>query len=181
MKVLPMQQPWASLVMRGVKTTETRDRHTNHRGPIAVLATQTHVHYDAAPAAWDALAVSLDVALVDLLADCERGTAQRLQPPRGKVIGVVSIVDSVRAADVGWDASADLAEKGWLRNPPFVRLHPDQRPFGGFGPGRRVWLLDEPHELTQPIICRGMPGIFDAPPDVAAEIALQLAQVTSRG
>lgn len=165
MKVLPMMQPWASLVVRRVKTTETRDRHTNHRGTTLVLATRTVALYEVAPDAWDALAESVGAS-----------DAQHIDPadvPRGKIIGGMQIVDSVRAMDLGWDSSPDVAENGWVRHDGLVRVHPGQRSFGDFSLSRRAWLLSAPVQFDQPIICRGMPGMFDAPPAVEAEAVVQ--------
>lgn len=40
MKALSVQQPWASLIARGVKTIETRTWATRYRGPVLILASK---------------------------------------------------------------------------------------------------------------------------------------------
>jgi hypothetical protein len=41
MKALNVDQPWAELIIRGRKTIELRKRRTQHRGLVAIRATQT--------------------------------------------------------------------------------------------------------------------------------------------
>lgn len=166
MKVLPMQQPWASLVVDGVKVTETRDRHTSVRGRALILATRTIVSYDDARAAWDRLAVwrGLSIAEAPSLVQTET---------RGGIIGGVEIVDSVRAVDLVTAAQVN----GWAKwsQGGGMAVGAEQIPLGTFGPGRRVWLLRNASRFGTLIECRGMPGWFDAPADVDAAAARQWA------
>jgi hypothetical protein len=38
MKALSIHQPWASLIVHGIKTVENRKWRTNHRGPLLIHA-----------------------------------------------------------------------------------------------------------------------------------------------
>lgn len=169
MKVLPMMQPWASLVVEGPKVTETRDKHTNVRGPILVLATQTIVPYEDARYAWDFLAGwrGLQADEAPTLVQTER---------RGRVIGGVHVVDSVRAQDCN-----GVPMTGWARRGMRVDVGESQVKLGDYGPGRRVWLLEGAVTFDQPIVARGMPGWFDAPPDIERESLVQWSAVLTRG
>src|SRR5690242_15323693 len=104
MKVLPMMEPWASLVVLGAKTTETRDKHTSVRGTVAVLATKTVVPYTDAHEAWSRLADLLELPVSSLVSNGEL-------LHRGKIVGTVDIVDSVATRDV---VGAENLE-GWRR------------------------------------------------------------------
>jgi len=41
MKALSIRQPWAELIIRGIKDVENRSWSTNHRGPLAIHAART--------------------------------------------------------------------------------------------------------------------------------------------
>lgn len=40
MKALSVKQPWASMIVRGEKTIETRTWRTNYRGPLLIVASK---------------------------------------------------------------------------------------------------------------------------------------------
>jgi hypothetical protein len=73
---LGIQQPWAELILRGVKTIEVRTRRTRHRGTIYLYAgKRAAIH----PAAQDA---------------ARRGAVLIESLPAGALVGTVEIVDS---------------------------------------------------------------------------------------
>jgi len=41
MKALSIRQPWAELIIRGIKVVENRSWSTEHRGPMAIHAART--------------------------------------------------------------------------------------------------------------------------------------------
>jgi len=41
MKALSIRQPWAELIVRGIKDVENRSWSTEHRGPLAIHAART--------------------------------------------------------------------------------------------------------------------------------------------
>ncbi len=81
---LGVRQPWAELIVRGVKTIEVRTVGTNHRGPIYVYASKKLSDHPAALVA----AREHDIDLDSL--------------PRGLIVGTVEIEESgpIAAADV---------------------------------------------------------------------------------
>jgi hypothetical protein len=117
MRALSVTQPWASLIVLGVKRLETRPWRTVYRGPLLIHAAR------AFPAAARALcrrepfrsllhAAGLDAAAL----------------PLGAVVGGVELLDCVRVED--------------LPEP-----EPDEAALGDFRPGRWVWRLADPRRL----------------------------------
>lgn len=115
---LGIRQPWAELILRGIKTIEVRSSHTRVRGPIYVYSSKKLADI---PAAGKAVAEHrLDVA----------------ELPRGVLVGTIDIIDSreCRPADttaacvprevlkgrVGWH----LANPQRLATPLGVRFLP---------------------------------------------------------
>ncbi len=72
---LAIQQPWAELILRGIKTLEIRSQPTRQRGTILLYASK---RVSALPAA-QAAARRLDLDVESL--------------PRGKVVGTVDLID----------------------------------------------------------------------------------------
>lgn len=76
---LGIQQPWAELILRGIKTIEVRNVPTPPKGPIYLYASR---RVSSLPAAETAIArYGLDIASL----------------PRGQVVGTVHIAESRKA------------------------------------------------------------------------------------
>jgi hypothetical protein len=84
MKAISIRQPWAELILQGRKTIELRTWQTNHRGRIAIHASQT-VGEEAC------IAYDLDPARV----------------VRGALVGTVELVDILPLDERGWEALRD--------------------------------------------------------------------------
>ena len=84
-KALTVRQPWASLIMAGIKDVENRSWSTNHRGLLAIHAGST---LEA-----DGLALH-----GPLLTD-------RAKLPRGAMLGTVTLADVVEGHDSRWALS----------------------------------------------------------------------------
>ena len=102
---LGIRQPWAELILRGIKTLEVRTLPTSIRGPIYLYTSKVLADTPAAQAA--AALHGLDVSAL----------------PRGVLVGTIEIVDCLpcRAADAN-DAclTTDIVagKLGWrLANP----------------------------------------------------------------
>ena len=72
---LAIRQPWAELILRGLKTIEVRTLTTQHRGPISIYSSKTLATHDAALQ-----------AIREHQLDAE-------SLPRGKIVGSVEILD----------------------------------------------------------------------------------------
>lgn len=121
MKVLPMHQPWASLVVLGQKRVETRPKPTPHtmKGRVAVHATKTEE--------------SMGLLKFPIYAKALEGHELQF----GRIIGTVEIVRSVTITE-------EIAR--WQE-----KNRPLEYAFGDYTPGRFGWVLKDPIILEQPI------------------------------
>lgn len=117
---LGIRQPWAELILRGIKTIEIRSSQTQIRGPIYIYASKKLAKTPHA-----------DQAVVEAGIDVE-------ELPRGKLIGTVEIVDSFpvnqkHAAASGVPAEILKGKFGWkLANPQRLQkqIVPVYLPYG---------------------------------------------------
>ena len=76
MKTLTIKQPWASLIMAGVKRVENRTWTTHHRGPLAIHAGK-----------------SVDRDACEFLESVGIDPEPYRDAPRGVILGTVELVD----------------------------------------------------------------------------------------
>lgn len=134
MKCLSLMQPWATLVVLGVKRWETRRWQTDHRGPLAIHASRTFT--EAARQLCQAAPFRATLH--------RAGFKHSADLPRGVILGTVELVDCRPTEEV----RAGLSDA--------------ERAFGDFA-GRWVWLLAGATALAIPRPCCGRLGLFDAP------------------
>ncbi len=96
MFALSVKQPWAALLVAGVKTVEVRRWPTRRRGPILIHASKLP---DSRPEGWSLITTPELAALAEL---------------RGGLIGVCDLADCVRYPN----AEAFAAAVGMHRNAP---------------------------------------------------------------
>lgn len=103
MLALTVLQPWATLIVLGHKTLETRTYSPRHLGRIAIHASSSPRGFDlaenCAPLVKFMNSQSLDIRSL----------------PRGAVIGECEIVKVA-----GFEPSSDLSMHGWLANGGFT-------------------------------------------------------------
>lgn len=117
---LGLRQPWAELILRGIKTIELRSSQTHIRGPIYIYASKTIAKTPHAKAAAEQAGINVD------------------KLPTGVLIGTVEIIDSFPAsakhsAASGIPATLLKGKYGWeLANPRRMKtlLVPDYLPYG---------------------------------------------------
>lgn len=118
---LGIRQPWAELILRGIKTIEVRTLPTKVRGPIYLYTGQ---HFADIPAAQEMV---------------ERHGLNAAALPRSLIVGTVDIIDCRPctpddAEAAGVPSSLLAGKQAWcLANP--VRLEPFQPRFLPYG----VW------------------------------------------
>lgn len=105
MKALSIRQPWASLIVLGIKDIENRTWATRERGTILVHASKgmTRAEHE------DAIEFAVEVIRADPrnAGKAEKTTLRELgfafdDLQRGGIIGQVDIVDCVRASASPW-------------------------------------------------------------------------------
>lgn len=90
---LSIQQPWADLIVSGVKDVENRSRWSRFRGYILVHAPQT-VQHDSVAALKKALGLKGDEAY---------------QPVKGAIIGVVEVAGALPSHKSKWYSPGSVA------------------------------------------------------------------------
>jgi hypothetical protein len=132
MKAISLLQPWASLVVMGMKTIETRSWPTKHRGNILIHASKgkagsifaSHPAFKKYIADFNAL-------------------------PFGAIIGSVNLTAVVAITQMG------------LPDDVMAKMTMEEKAFGDYTSGRFAWLLEEPVMFKEPIPARGMLHVWD--------------------
>lgn len=163
-RYISLRQPWASLLVAGVKRIETRGWATSFRGRIAIHAGKALGQDEVNACYRQPFAASL----------AKLGFNQPADLPRGAVIGWVTITDCLKMTrSLVEDRSAegqDVRRFFALDRDP--RLTVVEREFGAYEPGRYAWITGEERlVLAQPIPMRGLQRIQRLPEDVAARLA----------
>lgn len=150
MKALTLTQPWASLVVLGEKSIETRSWSTKYRGPLAIHAAKKSCPLDLWPlGAEDFIgAAYLPGSL-----------------PEGHVLGTVELV-GVREI-VGRQEWAPILKPGIYDAEEASVLEglkdswQQENAFGDFSPGRYAWILGNPEAWENPVPARGALGLWE--------------------
>lgn len=136
MKALTLTQPWANEMVDGWKTYETRSWRTNYRGLLAIHA-----------------AIGFPVWAREF-AETERALGRvPTRIARGAILGVVNVLDCIRAEEAALDVSAL------------------ERHLGDYSFGRWAWKTELVKKLDAPIACRGALGLWEVPSEIAAILA----------
>jgi len=145
MKVLSIQQPWASLIMAGVKHAETRSWSTLHRGELGI-------HSSASIAGYMRNIYEEDSLFCALLKDI--GVLKWpdiFKLPLGKLLGTVNLINCV---------STTSGDHYWSTV---------ERALGDFSRGRFAWLFDKERTVyAQPIPLRGSLSLWTYNPPTSA-------------
>ncbi len=141
MKALSLLQPWASLVVTGPKTMETRGWSTLHRGLLLIHASQGKAG-----------------SIFASEPPFKKYIANFKHLPFGAIIGSVYLTDIIRA------------EKLNMHDELINRLTMEEKAFGDYSEGRYAWLLENPVQFKQPIPARGMLNLWDLPAHIEKEI-----------
>ncbi|MGE5519226.1 MAG: ASCH domain-containing protein [Candidatus Dadabacteria bacterium] len=132
MKVLSLLQPWATLVVMGLKTIETRSWSTNHRGPLLIHASLGRAG-----------------ALVALESPFDMYINNFDSLPFGAIIGQVNLDDVLRVEQLFFSAEE------------INRLSLEERAFGDYSPGRYAWLLSDAKVFVRPIPIKGSLNLWN--------------------
>jgi ASCH domain-containing protein len=121
MKALTVKQPWASLIISGIKDVENRSIRTNYRGPLAIHVAKARATAYV-PGHWP------DEAYLPGI------TAWTFNSYSGHVIGTVELIDCVQGHESPW-AIAD--QWHWVLASP-VEFDVPRRATGRLG----IWNWD---------------------------------------
>lgn len=148
MKALTVRQPWATLLVAGIKHMETRTRDTKHRG---VLAIHAGMHMPCRIGETIDIGAGFTVERDSTAGLLLRGLRQPYRLPVGAVIGAVELFQTRKTTS---------GEHG-----------PDNRELalGDHSPGRWAWSTASAIR-TDPMPIRGQLGLWNLPDDIAAEV-----------
>ena len=134
MKAISLLQPWASLVVMGIKTIETRNWATKHRGTILIHAGKSK--------AGSIFADDLPI---------KKHIYDFYKLPFGACIGKVEIVDIIPADKL--EVSLDEMDT----------LTYERKAFGEYSDKRYAWILENASMLKTPISMSGMMSVWEVP------------------
>lgn len=131
MKAITLWQPWASLMVLGVKKIETRSWPTRYRGPLAIHAAKRIFIPDS-----DEFRYFMGLYIIDpkIL-------------PLGAMLGICQQVDCIQVPD-----SSSKGVPG---------LTNTERAFGDYTPGRYAWITTGMKAFDSPIPCSGKQGLWN--------------------
>ena len=134
MKAISLLQPWASLVVLGIKTIETRNWKTAYRGSILIHASQGKAGSTFAN----------EPPFKKYIPDYKKLSF-------GAIIGQATITNIFRIERL------EMPEE--LIN----RLTMEEKAFGDYAEGRFAWMLEEAFVFDKPIPARGTLSIWEYP------------------
>ncbi len=134
MKAISLLQPWATLVVMGVKTIETRSWGTKYRGSILIHASMGK----------SGNIFSEELPFKKYIPDFNR-------LPFGAIIGEAIITDVIRIENLN------------MPDALINKLTMEQKAFGDYSEGRYAWLLEDHKQFTNAIPARGTLSVWEYP------------------
>ncbi|MBA2248668.1 MAG: ASCH domain-containing protein [Chitinophagaceae bacterium] len=134
MRAISLLQPWASLVVMGVKTVETRNWGTQYRGDILIHASQGKAGSIFAN----------DPPFKKYIPDFKK-------LPFGAIVGKAIVEDVVPISNMH------------LSDELLNRLTMEEKAFGDYSEGRYAWILKDFQQFDVPVPARGMLSLWEYP------------------
>lgn len=166
-RCLSLWQPWATLLVSGVTSIETRKWKLWHAGPLLIHASR----------AWkkrtSQLASSEDyrpfLTSIGVNFDIKGGARKAWNLPRGAIVGMVNMVGCVPTEHITVGAPGSVFAPMTMSLPSGKRgLHISRREYqlGNFGEGRFAIVCEEQVRFGVPIPYRGSTSVFEVPREV---------------
>ena len=157
MKAITLWQPWASLIVYGFKTYETRSWSTDYRGWLAIHASKKQ----PAHVGW-MLNVKDPAHESALFWECLEacGYYEFKDMPRGVVLGHVQLVNVLQVEDVDV-RYVDSTDRGNRRADDKAIICHRDLVFGDWTPGRFAWELRDPVIFNTPVPSRGSQKLWE--------------------
>jgi activating signal cointegrator 1 len=163
MKVLSLQQPWASLVALQHKWIETRSWRTSHRGWLAIHASKSFPPYNREICYLDCFYEALWQFYGDghdSIAGPMRAGYVEKSLPLGSVVAVAELHDCVRIGARRKTYPA-VRDGHTLDVPIPPHLCTTENLFGDYTPGRYAWVFSQIRALDKPIPVCGRLGLWE--------------------
>lgn len=143
MKVLSIQQPWASVIVLGEKRIETRSWKTKYRGKLLIHSSKGF------PKKHSKLLLEKPFCEV---------VPKDYKFPLGMIIAECKLVDCVKMIDWKLDKS-HRAVSATLENGEIIKGK--ELEFGEYDPERYSWILENIKMLDKPIPAKGQLGLWN--------------------
>ena len=153
MKALSLWEPWASLMMLGAKTIETRSWPTKHRGPLLICAAQGGLRQDEL---WRKSRTGVFRAALAPITNDNRIYLGKFNFYFGHALCAVDLVDCLPTESAEIRRIIDADENEYL--------------FGNYEPGRFAWITRNARPLRNPVRVTGRQRLFNVPDDVIAPV-----------
>lgn len=137
MRAISVMQPYASLIMAGIKLFETRSWSTDYRGRLGI-----HASKKISP---EVLVLCNQEPLKTILQNMACQDPEEL--PKGALIGSVELLD--------------------VKPTNLMKPDPTQKQLGDWRPGRYAWELAGPKTLKEPIGMIGRLSVYELPEALA--------------
>jgi len=158
-------QPWAALIMAGVKIIETRSWPTRYRGWLAIHAGKRRPDDGLSIGEWQVRQMGGTWRV------CSRSNGMVYPLELGAVIGLMRLEECLPMVALGDkdDRPCIVVSPGGLKmHMPALCGQPGrsevdisgQRPYGYFAPGRFGWVLSGPRPLQAPVSALGRQGLW---------------------
>ncbi len=141
MKVITLWQPWANLIIDGMKRIETRSWATSYRGPIGI--------HSAKRPPLDGLLKDLDEKSRQFVIETYGEVLNcKDKFPTGVILGHTELIECIRITE---------AYSAYVK-----KYMPKEYAFGDYTPGRWAWVMgDNPIKFSDPIPAKGMQRLWN--------------------
>ena len=134
MRALTIHEPYASLLVKGIKPFEFRSWNTNIRGPVAI-------HSALKP---------MDEAGKEL------AFKYQIDPEYGKVLGAVNILSSTLVSEVSGMKCTLIGDRVLFFTPEQLRMG-----YSDFGDYQYAWYVEPVVEFAEPFPAKGQQGFWN--------------------
>lgn len=157
MRVLSIQQPWASLIVMGHKRIETRSWKSKYRGPVLIHASKGKVRLS-----------DKTVDLVEEMSKIPGWMENYDELPYGKIVGKVDVVGMAETnntvlknmKNLLFVSSKVLPDSEAEPKKYLYSLNKKELAFGDYSEDRQLWLLDKPVAFEHHYDVNGRLGLW---------------------
>lgn len=139
-RALTLWEPWATLLVAGIKHFETRDWDTSFRGPLLITASK--------PSSESRRVFHAQMSEPVTVRALEAAGVWPVQGPA--LVGIVDLASTFRMG----------------RKTPVSEL---ERHLGNWTPGRFAWHVERPVRFASQVECRGRQGLWVPEPELVLE------------
>jgi hypothetical protein len=159
-KVLSLWEPWASLVVAGIKKIETRPSPTNW-----TIEKGTYLIHAAKKWTKDQQMLCMNEPFHCALAGLQESSIIGQEFALGYIIGSVDVIEccliTTLANDINiWPNKNESFNVFNLQKYDGIRVTEPELSFGNYREGRYAWILSNPRILVNPILYKGGQGYY---------------------